>query len=110
MRVLIVGCGYIGLPLGAELLNLGHSVSGLRRTGWPEGEQQFTGINRVVADVTKPETLASVPAAYDWAIFCVSASGGGVGEYQQVYLKGLGNVLDWLATSPPQRLVYTSST
>jgi nucleoside-diphosphate-sugar epimerase len=110
MRVLIVGCGYIGLPLGAELLKQGHSVSGLRRTGWPEGEQQFTGISRVVADVTKPETLACVPAVFDWVAFCVSASGGGVEEYRQVYLEGLRNVVAWLAAAPPQRFVYTSST
>src|SRR5689334_5054664 len=30
MRVLIVGCGYVGLPLGAELARLGHEVYGLR--------------------------------------------------------------------------------
>src|SRR6478736_6407330 len=32
MRVLIVGCGYVGLPLGAELVRLGHQVFGLRRS------------------------------------------------------------------------------
>jgi len=26
MRVLIVGCGYVGVPLGAELVRLGHEV------------------------------------------------------------------------------------
>src|ERR1017187_10487677 len=31
MRVLIVGCGYVGLPLGAELVKQGHEVFGLRR-------------------------------------------------------------------------------
>ena len=28
MRVLIVGCGYVGLPLGAELARQGHEVFG----------------------------------------------------------------------------------
>ena len=31
MRVLIVGCGYVGIPLGAELVRLGHEVFGMRR-------------------------------------------------------------------------------
>src|SRR5207237_8842317 len=32
MRVLIDGCGYVGLPLGAELVKQGHDVIRLRRT------------------------------------------------------------------------------
>ena len=32
MRCLIVGCGYVGLPLGAELVRQGHEVFGLRRS------------------------------------------------------------------------------
>lgn len=28
MKCLIVGCGYVGLPLGAELVRLGHEVFG----------------------------------------------------------------------------------
>jgi len=34
IRVLIVGCGYVGLPLGAKLVRLGHEVFGVRRTWW----------------------------------------------------------------------------
>src|SRR5262249_2955804 len=30
MRVLIVGCGYVGVPLGAALVKLGHEVYGVR--------------------------------------------------------------------------------
>ena len=32
MRMLIVGCGYVGLPLGAELVRQGHTVFGLKRS------------------------------------------------------------------------------
>lgn len=32
MRVLIIGCGYVGLPLGVELTRHGHEVFGLRRS------------------------------------------------------------------------------
>lgn len=31
MRVLVVGCGYLGLPLGQELVRRGHEVVGVRR-------------------------------------------------------------------------------
>ena len=44
MRVLIVGCGYVGLPLGVELVRLGHEVSGLRRNAAVENEMKAAGI------------------------------------------------------------------
>ena len=47
MRVLIVGCGYVGVPLGAELGRLGHEVFGLRRNPAAENELK-------AADAHKP--------------------------------------------------------
>ena len=44
MRVLIVGCGYVGLPLGKELARQGHEVFGLRRSALAEAELLATGI------------------------------------------------------------------
>ena len=44
MRVLIVGCGYVGLPLGKELVRQGHEVCGLRRSVLAETELKAAGI------------------------------------------------------------------
>jgi ketopantoate reductase len=44
MRVLIIGCGYVGLPLGAELVRLGHEVFGLTRSGRTGPALQQQGI------------------------------------------------------------------
>jgi nucleoside-diphosphate-sugar epimerase len=110
MRVLILGCGYVGLPLGAELVRQGHAVTGLRRNTAAEAELRAAGITPMMADVTRPNTLRGLPADFDWVVYCVSSSGGGMEDYRKVYLKGMGNVLDWLACSPPRRFVYTSST
>jgi nucleoside-diphosphate-sugar epimerase len=107
MRVLIVGCGYVGLPLGAALAALGHEVFGLRRAPWGPA---LPGITPLAADITRPEELARLPAAYDWVVHCVSSSGGGTGEYRSIYLQGTRNLLAWLAARPPGKLVYTSST
>jgi nucleoside-diphosphate-sugar epimerase len=43
-------------------------------------------------------------------VLCVASSGGGLDDYRRIYLEGSQNVLNWLADSPPQKLVYTSST
>ncbi len=110
MRVLIVGCGYVGLPLGAELARRDHEVFGLRRSNSAAEELATAGIKSLTGDVTKPETLARLPAAYDWVVNCVSSTHGGVEEYRAVYLQGTRNLLRWLSPTPPQKFVYTSST
>jgi nucleoside-diphosphate-sugar epimerase len=110
MRVLIVGCGYVGLPLGAELVRQGHEVFGLRRSARAEADLTAAGIGPLAADITLPEQLGRLPADYDWVVNCVSASGGGVQEYREVYLRGARNLVAWLAAAPPRKFVYTSST
>lgn len=109
MRVLIVGCGYVGLPLGAELTRLSHEVSGLRRSVSAENELKAAGIQPVFGDVTKPETLSMLPQNFDWVVNCVAA-GGDAEDYRQIYLQGTRNLIEWLAPNPPKKFVYTSST
>ncbi|HYV32530.1 MAG TPA: SDR family NAD(P)-dependent oxidoreductase, partial [Candidatus Binatia bacterium] len=68
MRVLIVGCGYVGMPLGTELAKLGHEVFGLRRTHVPEADLMAAGVKPLVADVTRPDELARLPTPFDWVV------------------------------------------
>jgi len=109
MRVLIVGCGYVGLPLGVELVRLGHEVFGLRRNAAAENELKAAGIQPLFGNVTRPETLARLPREFDWVMNCVAA-GGGADDYRQVYLRGTCNLIEWLAPNPPKKFIYTSST
>lgn len=108
MRVLIVGCGYVGLPLGVELVRRGHEVFGLRRGG-PEA-LGAAGINPLRADITRPETLAELPHEFDWVVNCAASGGGSADDYRQLYLDGNRNLLAWLAERPPGKYIYTSST
>ena len=117
MRTLIIGCGYIGRPLGAELVRRGHDVFGLRRNHSAAHELETAGIKPLFADITKPEDLSKLPRDFDWVVNCVASSGGGAEDYRSIYLQGMRNVVDWL--TPPDksrrrpgtpRFVYTSST
>src|SRR5476649_2832404 len=109
MRVLIVGCGYVGVQLGIELIRLGHEVFGLRRNVSSENELKAAGIQPLTGDVTQPETLAKLPRDFDWVVNCVAA-GGDANNYREVYLQGTRNLIEWLAANPPKKFVYTSST
>ncbi|HWC59874.1 MAG TPA: SDR family oxidoreductase [Verrucomicrobiae bacterium] len=114
MRVLIVGAGYVGLPLGAELTRRGHEVFGMRRNAGAAATLQREGIKPLFADITQPNDLAKLPRDFDWVVNCAASGGGSVEDYRRVYLQGMRNVIDWLMPSPREaggaRFVYTSST
>lgn len=110
MRVLIIGCGYVGIPLGAELVRLGHEVFGLRRSADADAELKVAGISPLVADITQREDLDKLPRDFDWVVNTVSSTKGGTAEYEQIYLNGTRHLIDWLDANPPKKFVYTSST
>ena len=110
MRVLIIGCGYVGMTLASRLRGLGHEVWALRRSPGPVESAAASGITFLQADITRPETLSPLPSAYDWVVDCVSASYGGAEAYRAVYVEGMRNLMEWLRVTAPQKFVYTSST
>ena len=110
MRVLIIGCGYVGVPLGAELARVGHEVFGLTKSGRNGAALQDCGIQPLAADITRRADLDGLPLPFDWVVHAVSSNKGGLEDYRQIYLEGTRNVLQWLEASPPRKFVYTSST
>jgi len=108
MRVLIVGCGYVGFPLGVELLRCGHEVFGLRRSA--ADELKAAGIFPLRADVTKLDELKKLPRDFDWVVNCAASGGGSAADYRKIDLEGNRNLIAWLAGSPVKKFVYTSST
>lgn len=105
-RVLIVGCGYVGITLGLELMREGHDVWGLRRreAALPRG------IVPVVADVGLASSLAHLPVDLDCVFYMVSPGGSDDALYRAAYVEGLSNVLDALKRRPPRRFFFVSST
>lgn len=110
MRVLIVGCGYVGFCVGAELARKGHSVRGVRRSNAGDSALSAAGILPIHADITVPGNLAVLGTSYDWVVHCVSASGGNADDYERVYIEGTRNLLSWLGSAAPSKILFTSST
>lgn len=114
MRVLIIGAGYVGLPLGAELVRRGHDVFGMRRNASAGAPLQAAGIQPIFGDITQPDALEKLPHDFDWVVNCVASGGGGAEEYRRVYLQGMRNLADWLKShrrgAGGPKLIYTSST
>jgi nucleoside-diphosphate-sugar epimerase len=110
-RVVIVGCGYVGLELGRQLRDAGHDVVGVRRSDAGLDAVAAAGVEPHRADATEPASLADLPDA-EWVVFAASSGGRGADAAREVYVDGLRNVVEEYAdrASPPDRLVYTSST
>ena len=110
-RVVIVGCGYVGLELGRQLRDAGHDVVGVRRSDAGLDAVAAAGVEPHRADATEPASLADLPDA-EWVVFAASSGGRGADAAREVYVDGLRNVVGEYAdrASPPDRLVYTSST
>jgi nucleoside-diphosphate-sugar epimerase len=103
-RILIVGCGQLGLPL-ARLLAVRHTVWGLCRSA--RTDQQ--NVRFIQADLGRPESLNGVPAV-DIVVYCVSPSQRDEAGYRTIYVDGLRQL--WHALdpdTPPTHLFYVSS-
>jgi len=107
-HVLVAGCGYVGGALARRLVTDGHVVYGLCREprGLPEG------VTPLAADLTRPETLRSLPPDVDVVCFTAAAKAHADEAYRAVYVDGLRHLLGGLAASGarPRRLIFTSST
>ncbi len=110
MRVLIIGCGYVGVSLGAELVRRGHEVGGVRRSNQSAAELRAAGIEPLMADLGNRESLNRLPTGWDWVVNAASSTGGGVADYREVYRNGTRHLLEWLDRSRVKKYVYTSST
>ncbi|QCJ47562.1 SDR family oxidoreductase [Haloprofundus sp. MHR1] len=110
-RVVVLGCGYVGLELGRQLTAAGHDVVGVRRSDAGLEAIESAGFEAVRADVTDASSLASVPDA-DWLVFAASSGGRDAEAAQRVFVDGQRTALSAFfgRDDPPERYVYTSST
>ncbi len=103
-----MGCGYLGARVGSMLVRRGDHVWGTVRSSGRAARITSQGIDPVIADVLRPETLESLPAA-ERVLCCVGFDRAGGAGMRTVYVEGLRNLLERLPALV-RRLVYASST
>src|SRR4051812_34916957 len=108
MSTLIIGCGYLGRRLAAQLVRGGERVYGTVRSPGRAGEIAGIGVEPIIADVLQPETLDQLPAV-ERVFYAVGFDRSAGAAMRDVYVDGLQNVLDRLPNSV-RRFVYASST
>ena len=108
MKTLLIGCGYVGLPLALSLQQKGHDV-----TGWVHSAESAAALagypfHRIIAgSVADNEVWDSLGENYDFVIHCASSGRGNESAYEQVFLKG---ALMMKTHQPHARKLFVSST
>ncbi len=108
MTTLIIGCGYLGQRLGVRLVRDGRRVHGTVRSAGRAEELVRSGIEPVIVDVLRPDTMRGLPAA-DRVFYAVGFDRSAGAAMRSVYVDGLQAALDHLPRSV-RRFVYAGST
>jgi nucleoside-diphosphate-sugar epimerase len=108
MQKLIFGCGYLGVRVAQRWREAGHDVTVVTRSGQRAEEFDRQGYHALVADVTRPETLAKLPVA-ETVLFAVGYDRSADDSIEAVYAGGVRNVLAALPSSVG-RFIYISTT
>ncbi|SKB08249.1 shikimate kinase [Prosthecobacter debontii] len=111
MRVLVVGCGFVGERTADLLHAAGHEVVGLTHS--PASAERLAAVKPwpvLACDITSPDAVMALSTAA-WRpeafIHCASSSRGGAEMYLAVYVQGMTHLL---AAFPEAFPFFTSST
>lgn len=113
-RILIAGCGDVGLRTAKKLLATGHSVWALRRHC--QNAVTVDGLQWIQADLTDLDSLEHLPKVFDYIVFCPAPKAGAKklsrqALYEQVYITGLTNMLQFADKCfGLKRIFFVSST
>ena len=103
-RVLLAGCGDLGIRLGLLLVARSHEVLALRR----DPSRLPKGFRPLAADLATGHGLRALPSAVEATVYLASADGFDEDSYRRAYAEGPARLLD--AVAHPGRLVFVSST
>jgi nucleoside-diphosphate-sugar epimerase len=105
-RVLLAGCGDLGLRVAQRLLARGDDVCALRRQ---PPLQDDSGIRWLSADLTQPETLRLLPAGITRLVYLPTPDRRDESAYRATFVDGLRHLLQALGSPSLQRVLLVSS-
>jgi nucleoside-diphosphate-sugar epimerase len=113
MKISILGCGWLGLPLGKFLVEKGHAIKGSTTS-----EQKIPWLSSVGIEPFLLKFSPQIEAYSDYIIsqfldseiliLCIPPRAGKYGE--DFHVKQILSLIDNLSTSSVKSIIYTSST
>jgi uncharacterized protein YbjT (DUF2867 family) len=89
-RVLLAGCGDLGLRVARRLLDRGDLVWALRRTS---GTDEAHGIRWLRADLGQPESLRHLPSGITRLVYLPTPDRRDEAAYRAIFVDGLRHLL-----------------
>ncbi|MFC4528547.1 SDR family oxidoreductase [Dyella halodurans] len=105
-RVLIAGCGDVGLRVAEQLLARGDQVWALRRRNAPP---ESSGIHWLQGDLTQPGTLRDLPDGITQLVYLPTPDARDPAAYRAVFVDGLRHLLAALDSNTLERVLFVSS-
>ncbi|WP_267222539.1 SDR family oxidoreductase [Dyella silvae] len=105
-RVLIAGCGDVGLRVAQRLRARGDTVWALRRS---MARPDDGGIQWLQGDLTRPASLRELPAGITHLVYLPTPDARDAAAYRAVFVDGLRHLFDALDAGALQRVLLVSS-
>ncbi|WP_460878528.1 NAD-dependent epimerase/dehydratase family protein [Rhodanobacter koreensis] len=105
-RILLAGCGDLGLRVAQRLRAAGNEVWALRRRPLVADD---SGIRWLRGDLTRPETLRELPAGITQLVYLPTPDQRDAAAYRRTFVDGLRHLLDALDHASLQRVLLVSS-
>jgi nucleoside-diphosphate-sugar epimerase len=108
-RVLIAGCGFVGLATARLFAERGWEVIGCTHSEESAAKLATEAFRVISCDISDRNAVEARVALgpFDAVVHCASSGRGGAEEYRRVYLQGARNLSKTFAPAP---LLFTSST
>ena len=107
MKTLIIGCGYLGLPLALRWQAAGEEISGWVHSRASAEGLKAHGFARVISGSVGEGWLWRDLPKFDCVVHCASSGGRGAEGYREVFLEGARMMAQYQADA---RAVLVSST
>lgn len=109
MKILILGCGYIGTALAHLAKSQGHDVLGVVRSEKSKQQLESSGMPSFAFDISSSD-WSTLPSDFDTVVYAASTGGGGPDAYTLAYDLGVKNAIRWAEQSKVSCFIFTSST
>lgn len=110
MKISILGCGWMGLPLAERLVQNGHTVHGSTTTAEKKSQLERKGITPHLIELN-PKLSHRHPEFWDTnLLFLNIPPGRGKNNVEQVFPAQIQSVIKTLETSSIQKIIFASST